>query len=362
MKDTMTSRERILATIRGEEVDRFPVWLKMGGAWQTSQPDEVQRMNGRELLEATGCDLFMGAGLHADRRTPHVKHTEDRQNGTIKRAWETPDGTLTGTFRVDPVTGAGHPTEYPVKNLDDLRMLRWEYTDVEYAVDPDKLAAHVQRQNEMEEMGAATTAGIGPSSLMNLIEHWAGPENTVYAMVDDKELFDETIELMHQDRCKQLEAMLPPSKTDTFWMTENTSTTLLSPQLFEEYCMPQLTVYGNMILENGLMPVHHMCGKLNALLEMIDKLPAMANEAYTTRPVGDASLAEGRTRMPTKALIGGTNATLLLEGTETIINAVAEDIAACPDRRKIFLTSAGVLPATVSIEKAKKLVDGLKSL
>ena len=112
--------------------------------------------------------------------------------------------------------------------------------------------------------------------------------------------------------------------------------------------MPQLTVYGNMILENGLMPVHHMCGKLNALLEMIDKLPAMANEAYTTRPVGDASLAEGRTRMPTKALIGGTNATLLLEGTETIINAVAEDIAACPDRRKIFLTSAGVLPATVA--------------
>lgn len=30
--ETMTTRERILGTIRQEDVDRFPVWLKMGGA------------------------------------------------------------------------------------------------------------------------------------------------------------------------------------------------------------------------------------------------------------------------------------------------------------------------------------------
>ena len=86
--------------------------------------------------------------------------------------------------------------------------------------------------------------------------------------------------------------------------------------------MPQLHEYGNMILEQDIIPVHHMCGLLNALLEMIDELPAMANEAYTTRPLGDVSIAEGRNRMPSKALIGGTNAPLLLKPVEEILDEV----------------------------------------
>ena len=66
--------------------------------------------------------------------------------------------------------------------------------------------------------------------------------------------------------------------------------------------------------------------------------------------------------MPSKALIGGTNATLLLEPVETIVEAVREDLAACPDRRGIFLTSAGVLPPPVGFEKTKRLVEELKKL
>jgi hypothetical protein len=88
----------------------------------------------------------------------------------------------------------------------------------------------------------------------------------------------------------------------------------------------------------------------------------MANEAFTTPPLGDVTLADGRARMPSKALIGGTNATLWMEPAETIIRTVADDLAACPDRRKIFLTSAGVLPAGVSLDKARQVTDGLKRL
>lgn len=51
-----------------------------------------------------------------------------------------------------------------------------------------------------------------------------------------------------------------------------------------------------------------------------------------------------------------------LEDTETILEAVEKDLAACADRRKIFLTSAGVLSPRVSLEKARTVADGLKSL
>ena len=69
-----------------------------------------------------------------------------------------------------------------------------------------------------------------------------------------------------------------------------------------------------------------------------------------------------RTSWSSKALIGGTNATGWLAPPEKIVETVADDIAACPDRRKIFLTSAGVLPPLVSFEKAKTVVEEFKRL
>ena len=176
------------------------------------------------------------------------------------------------------------------------------------------------------------------------------------------EVFEEMIALMHEDAMRDLRARLPYQKADTFWISENTSTTLISPDLFREYCMPHLRAFGDLALEHGLIPVHHMCGTLNVLLEMIDALPAMVNEAFTTRPLGDASLAEGRERMPSKALIGGTNATLWMAPEDEIIGTVEEDLANCANRRGIFLTSAGVLPSLVSFEKAKRVVEAFKEM
>ena len=39
----MTSRARLLASYRGEPVDRLPYWAKVANStWRTSQPEEVR--------------------------------------------------------------------------------------------------------------------------------------------------------------------------------------------------------------------------------------------------------------------------------------------------------------------------------
>ena len=359
----MTTRERISAAIRGEELDRFPVWLKMANdTWRSSQPQPYRSMDSVELLRACGCDPMVGVGTAVRHEAPHVTTTVER-NGTLRRTvHETPDGKLCGEERLDPYTNSWHPTAFMVGAPEDLRALRWVYEGTSYAVDPDSAARAAERQRALEDDDVFTMTGIGPSPVMNLIQHIAGPVQTFYLMVDVPELFREVSDAMHADRMRFLAARLPHEPADTFWLTENTSTTLISPAIFEGFCAPHLADYGRAALEAGIIPVHHMCGTLNALLEMIDPLPAMANEAYTTRPLGDVSLAEGRTRMPSKCLIGGTNATLWLSSPEEIIRTVAEDLAGCPDRRRIFLTSAGVLPPPVSFEKARRTVEGLKGL
>lgn len=361
-KETMTSRERILATFRGEPVDRFPVWLKMANAtWQKPQPEPYRSMAPDALLQACGCDLFMGCGVAVKAEHPRVKLTRTDDGKIIRRIWETPDGTLVAEEARDIATDTHHPVKYPVATAQDLAALRWAYRDTRYSVLPEHAATAKTKQAMWVGKDAVTMASIGPSPLMALVQDFIGLENSVYLMADHPQLFREVVEDMHQDRLRYLQAALPATPADTFWLTENTSTTLINPDMFKEICMPQLKAYGNLVLQHKLIPVHHMCGLLNALLELIDQLPAMVNEAYTTPPLGNTTLAEGRKRMPSKALMGGTNATLWLAPEKAIIEDVERDLAKCPDRRKIFLTSAGVLPPAVSFEKAKAVTAAFKA-
>ncbi len=361
--DAMTSRERIFATFRGEETDRLPVWLKMANrTWQNPQPQPYQSMEAAELLRAAGCDVMVQNRLTPECTTPHVEFHEQQTDGKRTRTWQTPDGPLTAEDTYDPYTQSWHPTGFPATTPQTLARLRWVFRDTRYHVPPEQVRLARQRQEQLEADDVVTTHGVGPGPLMNLVEHQCGPEDTVYLQMDAPELFREVLELMHQDRLRMLDAVLPATPADTFWLTENTSTTLISPTMFREHCMGHLDAYGRRIAEAGTIGVHHMCGTLGALLEDIDALPCPVNEAYTTKPLGDVTLAEGRTRMPSKALIGGTNATLWLEDVDDIVATVAEDLAACPDRRKIFLTSAGVLPAPVSFDKARRTVEAFKTL
>jgi len=361
--ETMTTRERILGCLRGEEVDRFPVWLKMAnGTWKGCQPEPYRSMDGVELLRRCGCDVMTGCGPRVQSETPHVRTTQTKREHVTIETLETPDGPLTGEWTCEPQTGSSHPTKFMLETPEDMQKLRWAYKETRYWVEPDAAEKARTQQAKLAADDIVTHSGCGPTPFMDVLQHIAGPINTYYLLADDPEGFRELLDLMQEDRVRMLLASMPHQTADTYWVSENTSTSLMSPAVFAEFCVPALTDFGNICLEHGRIPVHHMCGTLNALLEQIDKLPAMANEAFTTRPLGDVSRAEGRRRMPSKALIGGTNATLWLAPVETIVRTVAEDLVACPDRRKIFLTSAGVLPPPVPFEKARAVVEALKRL
>ncbi len=360
--EVMTSRERIYACLRGDDVDRFPVWMKIGGAWQGNQPEPYKSMPMTELLEEIGCDPMVGNGVRVDIEQPHITRNTTEKDGIRTTVITTPDGDLVEEEKYESTTRSWHPTVFMAETPENLSKLRWLYKDNIHRINMESVENGKKRAEEFREKGYFTMTGVGPSPLMDLLQHKCGPVSTVYLMYDVPELFKEIIDIMHESRIMYLKERLPYEVCDSFWLTENTSTSLHSPDMFRDIVMPQLAEYGNMVLEQDIIPVHHMCGLLNDILEMIDELPAMANEAYTTRPLGNVSLAEGRTRMPSKALIGGTNATLLLKPVEEIISEVAADLDNCPDRKKMFLTSAGMYPPQIPVEKTIRLVDALKQL
>jgi uroporphyrinogen-III decarboxylase len=361
---TMTSRDRLMAAMRGEPTDRYPVWLKsVGRYWREAQPGRFDNVDGTTLQELSGCDVMTSNGAEIVSERPRVTITTQMTDTEWVWHCETPDGPLHRVDRLDAESGSGHPSEYAIKTLDDVRRMRWVYEDTKHWLDESTVADAREKQAEWELTGRASTmAGMSSTPFLEMMQELAGPERTIYMLHDDPKPVEELFAALHADRMRELDAMLACPAYDSFWVTENTSTTLFSPAMFEQYCMGPLADYANAINAAGVISVYHMCGKLSALLGMIETLPVNVIEAYTTHPVGNVTIAQGRTEMPSKCLIGGTNAALWLRPAEEIIAEVAADIAACPDRRRVVLTSAGVLPKAVGFDKAKQVVEAFKRL
>ena len=105
----------------------------------------------------------------------------------------------------------------------------------------------------------------------------------------------------------------------------------------------------------------HMCGHLKNLLPDLAVLPAMAFEAFTSPPVGNTRLRDGRAMCPDKCLIGGTNATLWLKRANVIVAEIEQELDALPHHRGIIVTSGGVMPPLCSPETIREVCEWVKT-
>jgi len=197
---------------------------------------------------------------------------------------------------------------------------------------------------------------------MHLVEHVIGPVNTHYFLHDFPREMDELIALMHAARCEQVERIARHTPADLLVSVENTSTTLISPAQFQKYCLPHLCDYGRIIQDHGKIHELHMCGLLGALLERIDTVPAASIEAFSAPTLGNTRLADGRTRAPSKCLVGGTHCMAWLLPAGRIKQFILAELADCPDHRRIVLTTAGVAPPACGAETFGQVAGWLRTV
>ena len=106
----------------------------------------------------------------------------------------------------------------------------------------------------------------------------------------------------------------------------------------------------------------HMCGLLHALLAKIETIPASSIEAYTSPSLGNTRLVDGRTKTPSKTLVGGTNVNVWLWPVQRIQQYITAELDACPDTRRIVLTTAGVAPPGCSAEKFRTIGEWIPTV
>lgn len=358
----MTSRQRLLATYDGLETDRIAFWAKVANpTWRSSQPPNVQIWSDRELLDYIEADGIFGCPHGVRIVRPHVDMPRIEKNHLRTVVTSTPDGTLKERWQLDPCTNSWHPIEFPVKTLEDIRLWRWVYRDIRAEPDERSKEASRQRVEDIGERGI-TKSSWGTSPLMNLVEHIIGPVNTHLFLHDYPEAMEELMEIMHRAACTTVRGAATHTAADLLASVENTSTTLISPGQFRTYCLPHLRDYGKIIQEAGKRHELHMCGKTLALLEEIDTIPADSIEAFTSPGLGDTRLCDGRSRAPSKTLVGGTNVNVWLWPIERIQQYILDELQACEDRRRIVLTTAGVAPPGCPAEQFRAIGQWLRGV
>ena len=358
----MSSRQRLLAAYRGQPVDRLPFWAKVTNPnWRLGQPERVRQWSDPQLLDFIHADGIFGLPRFASIASPHAR-LETTQNGYIRTTViHTPDGDLISRWKMDPRTQSWHPAEFPVKTHQDLLRYRWVWTDPVMETDAQLFARAQAIAQKLGDRGLTKTAW-GTSPLMHLVEHIVGLEQTTYLLADDPNQMDEVIELMHAANTKLVKHLAHHSPADVICSVENTSTTLISPQQFQHYCYPHLCDYGRIIEHAGKMHELHMCGHLFALLPTIDTIPAASVEAFTSPPIGNTRLVDGRRHAPAKTLVGGTNAVVWLKPLPKIQAYILAELEAAPDHRRIVLTTAGEAPQGCPVETFQAIGRWIASL
>ena len=81
-----------------------------------------------------------------------------------------------------------------------------------------------------------------------------------------------------------------------------------------------------------------------------------------TPPTATSSNAGPWTRGPSKTLVGGTNVMVWLKPIKQIRRYITEELAACPNHRRIILTTAGVAPPACPAETFLAIGEWIRTL
>lgn len=314
----MTPRERLLCALSRQMPDRLPATIHQ---WQ---PYHLQHyMDGRSDLEA-----FRHFGLDASisifeaydpwPSTPQWR-VEARTYATQDGRWRTehvittPEGVL--TQRDEGNAQTGWTVEPLLKHPEQMLWLK-KYLPVP-ELNADLVA---QRRREVGNDGILRGFIFGPQ--VGAWQHACclyGMEPMIYAAFDDPAWVHELLRALTDKKLQFIEQSLRGVPFDLIETGGGAaSSTVISPRLFREFCLPYDRELHDALHAIGHKVVYHTCGGMMPLLEWIVANGCDASETLTPPAVGgDAVASEIKQRMSDQVcLIGGLDqVNILTHGT-----------------------------------------------
>lgn len=347
----MTPKERILAALRGQAVDRTP-WSPFLAYWWEAQGDEVTHQGQLRYMESLGADpMLRGFGAAWRAEYPGVQIRTEEKSGWRHEIWETPVGNLTMGYRHSGSGNTWFLVEHPIQKIEDFKILNWIYEHAKVFADGE--IDKVWRETGERGLILPILGTEYKTCFQSLVEKWVGTQNLVYFLMDEPEAVEDCLEIMRSvsDRTVELSASCA-AEGFIFW--EDSSTTNVSPAMFDKYTAPEIRTWGETLKRAGKLLVHHACGHLAHLLPLMAKLPIDAIESISPPPTGNIDIGPAFKMVPEHiAFIGGIEPVFFQNCTEDQLKERVLELQSIARGRRYVLANSDSCPPAVSEEKFK---------
>ena len=328
----MTGKERMMTAVLGKVPDRLPITIHQ---WQ---PYHLQHyMNGVDEFDAflaTGLDAAVTPlDIYSEKTSADWQCTvgENRTSEThVTRSYraQTPGGCLTWTMVTDPYTT--YHGEHPIKDQRDAELFVKYWPGVR--LDRKRVTAWHDRIGDAGILRGFTGFRCQPGPWQDLCELLGTQEEIFWAM-DEPEFVHWFLGELTRQRLTYIHEELPGAPIDLIEHGGGAaSSTVISPAMFDEFCVPYDRQIIDAIHEVGIPVVYHTCGGMMAILDRIPANGCDASETLSPPGVGGDIRPEDRMKVKEVlgskvALIGGIDqGRLLTEGTPA---QVAAEVRAC---------------------------------
>jgi len=302
-----TRRENILKIFRHE----MPEWIPLTGHVDPYNRPSREGMD-PELAEALGevqwgdqgtvifsrfldLDIMDWFGIPVNVTRPNVAVESTTEGDVTTNVWHTPEGDLRAVSRVcRDETGAvsGNWTEHLVKGPQDLPAFVSIFEDEIIEPNPDAVAAVRARAELIGDDGVV----LGPmdgTPLGMMYRVYSGVAALAYLWADARDALRDCFAVMEAGYLKRLSVGVQ-SDVDAVVSVDDTSTTAISPEMFETFNLDLTDRRAEAAHAAGKLYFHHSCGLIRDLLPLYRRTKMDGVHAFTIPPIGDVTVAEGR--------------------------------------------------------------------
>lgn len=313
MPYSLTERERIQRTLRGESVDLIP-WATRLDIWHTAQtrggalPPDLAGMDLMEIhrrlgigrqgyarltrMKLHGVDLrvtFNGAVIDREH-APVLDFPISRASvpaetpGETELTFRTPAGTARLRFGTNDILIREAAVPYVVKHIvtddDDFPAVQWIVDHAEV------VPSYEEFERVEQEIGdyGFTIGMLGRIPFQQILLDYLGEEMTVFTMLDNRPAFDHLLSALGEHVRHALDLGLA-SPAFMLEFGDNFEGSITSPRFFRDYCMAFLQEAADRVHAAGRVLGSHMDGNMKPLLHLVPECGVDVVESFSPWPL-----------------------------------------------------------------------------
>ena len=242
-----------------------------------------------------GLDIMdmCGVPVRITRRNVSVEQHVNGDSTTY--VWHTPKGDLrevTQVCRDDTGAVSSNWTEHMVKSPEDIPAFAAIFEDALVEADPDGFE-HIRSRRQLIGDDGVLIGSMDGTPLGMMYRVFSGVGTLAYLWADARDAMRDLFSAMETNYLQRM-AVAIASDIDVLVGIDDTSTTAISPDMFET-CNLHLTNERTRVAHSGgKYYFHHSCGHIRDLLPLYRQTNMDAVHAFTVPPVGNVTVAEGR--------------------------------------------------------------------